>query len=329
MKRTVAMCALSLVVGACSGSGGNPFTDGDTDEETPVDETPEEVTVPEGILKDLTRINFNADDNTLTVTGLTLDGTPLINDYTPVANTFVEGYTTFTGQNDPLGRHATAFVASRDGVQAGVVVTGGQFNTVFGGAYFERTGAYVAPTEGQGAFDVTYYGRYAGGLNLPGPETDLQSTTGLGDNVNRSTQAGYVRGLMFVNVDFDDMAVEGEIYGREGVRRDSDDPSQAALMDLPDLVLVDGVLTDNGTFSGNIEVDATDDNEFANDDPVGQDIGIFAGVIGGPDRNAMAGGTYIETFTEQVEEEIEYGVFVLDLCVAGDTDPICVNALQP
>lgn len=318
MKRTAAVCALALVVAACG--DGNPFTTGG---DTTTGGGTASTDVPATILGDLSRISFDAGSNTLTVTGLTQDGVPLVNNYRHIATSFAPGYETFTGQNDPLGRHATAFVASREGVQAGVVMTGGQFNKFFGGTFFERTGSYTAPTAPESRFDVTYYGNYAAGLNGPGPVTDLfPITQPLDPDVDVPTQTAYIRGLMFVNVDLNDMSVEGEIYDRTAV-------FGSGFGDLADIVLVDGTLTGDGTFSGNIEVDASDPNPDAAPNPVGNDIGDFAGVIGGPNGNAMAGGTFVENFSEALENETEYGVFVLDLCVAGNTDPICVNAIQP
>jgi len=311
------MFALTLGVAACG--NGNPFTDGGG---TTTGGGAATSTVPPAILNDLERISFDPITNTLTVTGLTQDGVPLVNEYTAVASTFAPGYVTFTGQNDPLGRHATAFVASRNGVQAGVVLTGGQFNKFFGGAFFERTGGYTVPTGAASQFDVTYYGTYAGGINGVGPVTDLLPTAGLDPDVNTPTQTAYSTGMMFVNVDLNDMSVEGEIYDRTGVFAGSSP-------ELPDLVLVEGTLAGDGTFSGNIEFDATDTNPGTPADPVGNDIGDFAGVIGGPGGNTMAGGITLTEFSELLDNELEYGVFVLDLCVAGNTDPICVNALSP
>lgn len=325
MKRTAAVCALALGLVACG--DGNPFTTPVTDGDTTTGGGTEDTNVPESILNDIDRISFDADSNTLTVEGLTQDGVPLVNAYRPIANTFAPGYTTFTGQNDPLGRHATAFVASREGIQGGVVMTGSQFNRFFGGSFFERTGTYTAPTSPDSRFDVTYYGNYAGGLNLPGPATDiLTPQPGLDPDVDLPTQTAYVRGLMFVNVDLNDMSVEGQIYNRTGVFSANPDGSLASsslpdegFLDLPDIILIAGELTNDGTFSGDLEVAGN----------VGQDIGDFAGVIGGPDGSAMAGGTTLSEFDDRIENEIEYGVFVLDLCVAGNTDPICTNATQP
>ncbi|WP_299742925.1 hypothetical protein [uncultured Tateyamaria sp.] len=317
MKRIVAVCALTALVAAC-GNGPREESDTDGGGGTPTD-PPTDTGVPDAIAGDLGSINFNAATNTLTVTGLSQDGTPVVNEYTRVATSFVDGYETFTGQNDPLGRHATAFVASRDGVQAGVVMTGPQFNTFFGGSFFERTGAYVAPTAPESRFDVTYYGNYAAGLNGAGPVTDLLPTPGVDPSVDTPSQTAYIRGLMFVNVDLNDLSVEGEIYNRLATTAGGD-------IDLPDIVLVDGTLTGDGTFSGNIEQDESDPDFPISD---ASDIGDFAGVIGGPSGEFVAGGTRVTDFTDSFEGEIEHGVFVLDLCVAGNTDPICVNALQP
>ncbi|WP_299144756.1 hypothetical protein [uncultured Tateyamaria sp.] len=324
MKRTAAVCALALGVTACG--DGNPFTT----VTTPVAQTPDTTTteVPSAILNDLERISFDASNNTLTVTGLTQDGVPLVNEYRHVATSFVDGFETFTGQNDPIGRHATAFVASREGgLQAGVVMTGGQFNRFFGGSFFERTGAYEAPVAPDAAFDVTYVGNYAGGLNLPGPLTDrFPVAPGVDVDVDLPQQTAYVRGLMFVNVDLNDMSIEGEIYNRTGVfgmdpatGQIAENSTTPGFLGLPDLVLIDGSIDNDGGFTGMLEVDGD----------VGNAVGEFAGVIGGPGGNAIVGGTTVAEYTDLLENEIEYGVFVLDQCQVTDTDPICVNSFQP
>ena len=62
---------------------------------------------------------------------------------------------------------------------------------------------------------------------------------------------------------------------------------------------------------------------------VGVDIGDFAGVIGGSSGEFIAGGTTVQDFEPTTENEIEYGVFVLDLCTTASTDPVCVAAVSP
>jgi hypothetical protein len=58
-------------------------------------------------------------------------------------------------------------------------MTGGQFNKFFSGTFYERDGAFVAPSR----FDVTYHGTYAAGININvgGPVTDLKPLTGTVD----------------------------------------------------------------------------------------------------------------------------------------------------
>jgi hypothetical protein len=154
MTRIYSGIAALAMLAACGGS--NPFLV-TTDTGTGTTTTS---TIPATIANDLDSLSFDAANRTLTVTGLTQDGTPLLNTYQFVSDgqqtitasdgtiyqAYVNGYTTFTAQNDALGRHATAFVASREGVQAGVVMTGGQFNKFFGGTFYERTGTYTAPS---------------------------------------------------------------------------------------------------------------------------------------------------------------------------------------
>lgn len=329
MKRIASASALALVLVACGGSGTNPFT-----VIPEADDTVDPLAVPTGIANDLDSISFNATNQTLVVTGLTQDGTPFNNSYDFVSdgqqsitvsngttyNAYVEGYSTFTTQNDAIGRHSTAFVASREGLQAGVVMTGGQFNKFFSGVHYERSGGYVAPTTPEARFDVTYHGNYAAGLNGPGPNTNLKPIVGtLDPDLDVPVQTAYIQGLIFVNVDLNDLSVEGEIFNRTGVFTNNFGSADdvPGFLALPDIVLVEGVLTDNGTFSGSLEVDGE----------VGVSVGEFAGIIGGPNGEALAGGTNLEQFDDTLENEIEFGVFVLDLCQAGDTDPICVNAL--
>lgn len=334
MKKFTSVCAFALVVGACSG-GGNPFTT--VDDTTPAlpDDTPSGGSIPENIAGDLDSIVFDADNQTLVVTGLSQDGTAFNNSYAFVSEgqqtiltsngttyeAYVEGYSTFTNQNDALGRHSTAFVASREGLQAGVVITGGQFNRFFSGAFFERNGDYIAPTTSEDRFDVTYHGTYAAGLNNVGPNTNLLPIDGnLDEDVNVPIQSAYVKGLVFVNVDLNDLSVEGEIYDRTGVFSSdftgtNDVPG---FLDLADLVLVEGTLAEDGTFSGDLEIEGE----------TGTNVGQFAGIIAGEQGESLAGGTFLNgDFEDTLTSEVEYGVFVLDICEAGDTDPICVNAL--
>ena len=97
MKRFASVCALALVIGACGGSRTNPFTATDTSTTTTATTTmttgPTTVTavssgVPDVIANDVERISFNAENKTLTVTGLTQDATSAANEYRHVADGF-------------------------------------------------------------------------------------------------------------------------------------------------------------------------------------------------------------------------------------------------
>jgi hypothetical protein len=92
MKRFTSVCALALVVGACGGSGTNPFTATDTGTATTTTTVPTAVSsgVPDVIANDVERISFDAENKTLTVTGLTQDGTSAVNEYRYVADGFKE-----------------------------------------------------------------------------------------------------------------------------------------------------------------------------------------------------------------------------------------------
>jgi len=101
--------------------------------------------------------------------------------------------------------------------------------------------------------------------------------------------------------------------GGSGTNTFNDDPRY---LGLDNIVLVEGTLADDGSFAGKIE---NEGNTLT--------IGDFAGIIGGDAGQALAGGTRFETFTDAYENEIEYGVFVLDICEVGDTGTICTNSL--
>ncbi|MEP1356127.1 MAG: hypothetical protein ABJX32_07540 [Tateyamaria sp.] len=63
-------------------------------------------------------------------------------------------------------------------------------------------------------------------MNFPGQQTDLLPITGgLDPDVNVPSQTAYIRGLMFINVDLNDMSVEGEIYDRTAVFGDPTSPT--------------------------------------------------------------------------------------------------------
>ena len=159
----IAVCAGLAACGG--GTGNNPINGGGGDGETTQNDIPEE------LARNLQRINYNADTDTLIVEISSLDSGDGEATYDRNPALDVPGYSAFTLQDDPLDRMFIALVAaSTDGsVQAGVVADGGQFNRYFSGGFYERTGPYSQPTTGQ----VSYAGAYAGITNLPAAGDNL------------------------------------------------------------------------------------------------------------------------------------------------------------
>ncbi|EPX86581.1 hypothetical protein ruthe_01398 [Rubellimicrobium thermophilum DSM 16684] len=103
--------------------------------------------IPSAIAGNLTRVAYNPADDTLSVTLDSLDTTPISAVYRRTPALDLPGYTAYSVQEDPLDRMFVALVAtSPDGTSmGGVVADGGQFNRVFGGAFYRRIGAYSPP----------------------------------------------------------------------------------------------------------------------------------------------------------------------------------------
>jgi hypothetical protein len=111
-------------------------------------------------------------------------------------------------------------------------------------------------------------------------------------------QASRVTGNVFINADFADNAVNGLIYNR--VNQDASQPTF-------DLVLIVSTIDATGRFLGDVENGATDN------------IGDYGGTFGGLNASGIAGGIHIEDYLDNVENEEEFGIFVLTQCgLAGD-----------
>lgn len=322
MARLLMLLLVLTLAAGCGSDGTNPF-----DRDDPADPgdpgEPPTGDIPETVAGDVTRVSYDPAQNTIVVEGLTLDEVPFSAVYTraPALEANVPGYQVYTAQSDALDRHSTAFAgqANNSGaVRAGVVVTGGPRNRYFGGTYYERDGAYdppdVSPTDGL----VTYTGRYAGLTNLDGSGEDLLPVPPGTPPELVPTQAAEVTGDVFMNADFADNSIEGNIINRQ----------LEGGLTLPSLVLISGEIASNGTFFGDVEFDSTD--PLSGPNPVGSDIGDYGGIIGGPDGEGLAGGIFLGQFdglSNQlgIENEEEYGIFVLDRCgTPGAADPLGV-----
>lgn len=298
MKR-LGILAIALILSACGDT--NPFTDGSGGGTG-------DFVVPETIKGDLAKFSYDPANGTLTVEGITLDEVPFTANYRRRAALDVPGYQAYTAQDDPLDRHVTAFVAqSGNGgaVRAGVVVTGGLFNRYFGGGYYERDGSYTPPTVTSTSGLVTYAGTYAGLTNVGGDGGDLAAVPAGTDGSLIPRQAAEVTGDIELNVDFADNSLEGSIYNR----RLAD-----AALDLPTVILVATSIAEDGTFFGGTV-------EYQGD--LTTDIGDYGGIFGGPNAEGVGG---IVRLTEWdgpanplgIENEEEYGVFVLNQCGTAD-----------
>ncbi|WP_428926011.1 thymidylate synthase [Marinibacterium sp. SX1] len=299
MNRFIVAIAAGLAVSACS--GGNPFEE-DTD-----DGTETETTIPEAISRDVDSISYDADSQTLIVRGQSLDNTPYEATYTRAAALDRNGYEAYTSQEGSLGRHHTAYVREIDGARAAVVMAGGQFDHLFSGADYGRTGPYTAPDVSQEGGIVHYAGSYVGLVNGPGDGSDLNPVADGTPDAVLPSQAAEVTGQVFITADFADNVVDGVIYDR----------------DLPDYPTVEpqnlnlgvGSIAENGTFDGTVYVGANNN------------VGEYGGIFSGQDASAVAGAIYASEHIEGVTNEYEQGIFVLGQCGTANDDPVCDQPL--
>ena len=324
MKRFVATLVLPAFLLACGG-GSNPF---EPDPEPPTSGDPgaedvnPETGIPNSLANDVTRITYVPGSATLTVEGVTLDDVPFTSIYQRRPALDRNGYEAYTAQDDALDRHNTAFArqsANDAAVRAGVVVSGGPRNRFFGGGYYERDGAYTPPAVSPTSGLVSYAGTYVGLTNLNGDGGDLITPPGGTPPELIPSQAAEVTGDVFINADFADNAVEGNIYNRQ--------LADSGLV-LPAIVLISTEIKGDGTFYGT-EVE-WDQGAFPADSVIGTDIGDYGGIFGGQNASGIAGVIHLTQFDGpndplSLENEEEYGVFVLDQCGQPVDDPICAG----
>jgi hypothetical protein len=233
-----------------------------------------------------------------------LDTTPLLATWEVYPALDVPGYTAFKIQEDPLDRMFVGLAAvSGNGAVTGVLAAdGGQFNTQTGGAVFSRTGGFTPPSatgSGPATGQVSYAGDYVGMLNVglrdgpdllpPPPGTDPSTLPG---------QPVRVTGKAFLNANFSDNTVGGAVFNRVAVD---------AGVDLQSIILVQNVITENGTFAGTVE--PIDER---------QGIGSYAGVFGGPQAGGVAGAVTLSRVNnlegDAFQNVTERGIFVLNQC---------------
>jgi len=302
--------ALLTACGGGGASGSNPVTGGvqlvATD---PVDPTDPTVALTNGIPTELANnllgVTYDPGNQTLTLELESFDAAGeqatflRRSDLDPTVN----GYQAYVRQDDPSDRFFLAIGGSSVGgeVSAVVVTDGGQFNRFFGGGFYQQDSTYEVDRE-QGL--VSYAGNYAGTTNINAPGTNL--ATPLPVAAVRPREPAAIQGDIFLNVTFSDDSVNGSIFNR----RFTDYPT----IDLPDISLVEGELAEDGTFLGSAEIE------------VERPIGRFGGTLGGEGGTALAGTTSLTEFSDDLENEEEYGLFVLERCgTANENATLCAN----
>lgn len=261
--------------------------------------------VPASLAKSVERIKYDAAADELIVEIKSLDDAPFTVNYERNRELDVPGYRAFSVQDDPLDRMFVAVAATgADGaVEAAAISDGGQFNRYFSGTYYKRNSGNV-PTTGQ----VSYAGHYAGITNLNAAGDHLLPVAPGTDPALLPAEPARTTGRAFLNVNFDDGAVNGVITDRRFVDGGT----------LTDLALVDGEIDENGEFLGNVEFDGQ---------PNG-DIGDFGGVFGGRDGAAVAGTVALDNIflpddPRDSDLDAEVGVFVLPRCNQPGAPAIC------
>jgi hypothetical protein len=279
-----ALAALTIL-GACAAAGeGGGSTTPPTPPVTPVDPAAPQV------MGDLQAAEYDATAQTLRVQ-IPFAGPDQLQAFVRAAEG-VLGYDRFDQQADVLFPAYAAYARqSTDGSVTGVVVAdGGQFARFLGGTAV--TQANYTPDTGL----ARYQGSYVGLLNI-GP-----AAGGAPDGSGEATpgQSTTVTGHALLNADFNTLKVVGRINDRVA---DFDGIG----VPLPELILIMSDLNATGGFSGSVEQRNADTGTTSG-------IGSYAGTLGGQQAAAIAGMIAIDNFLDDVENEFEYGIFVLDRC---------------
>lgn len=316
---------LALVLLAACGDG-NPFssvnTGGDPDDGDVVTDADE---IPEALSNDLSNVAYNPTSGSLFVDITALD--EVTDDYpleryqpnaalqalSPAID--AQGYRIYSFQDDALDRMFVAIVSqSPDGSATGaVVMDGGQFTKFFGGVNYSATDFTPGSSENDTGL-VSYAGTYAGLSNLDADGAQLLTPATPVDPEILPAQPAMIESPIFLNADFGDNTVNGAIYERSFVNLAPAIETLLGGPDLPTVYLIPTDITDEGTFFGNAQ------------NPAQEDIGTYGGAFGGDNATAVAGGIHLDgDFIPGIDNEEEFGVFVLVQCGQPGDDAICAN----
>lgn len=275
--------ATASALSACS--GGNPFL------ENPEEPVAPGSGIPDVVASDLDGFSYDPNTETLTVTGVTFEGTPFVSEpYVRNARLDSGDYKAYTLQKSPLDAHSTAYVRDINGTQGGIVVTGGQFGYYNGGGYYARSSGFDRPDASANGGNTKYVGTYVGLMNFPDDGSDLLPVPPGTDPEVRPGQAARISGDARIVADFANNRVKGLVFNRQYV---------AAGTSLTDLEISPTDIAEDGTFAGKITQNHLEK-------------GDYGGLFGGTDSEAVAGALFAKDHVDGIDEEEEYGVFVLD-----------------
>lgn len=308
--------SLALIAGLAACSGGNPYTQAETDEDGNVIEDGVKA-VPEALAQSLNSFSYNPVNETLTIVGVPTDSGTLSGTYRRRPAMDREGYEAYTAQDGSLDRHITAYVRDIRGTKAVTVVSGGQFEEVIAGNAYSNT-SYTSPGSSVDRGLVTYAGTYVGLLNGAGSGEDLLPVTPGTPPAVLTDQAAEITGKVVINGDFADNEVAGIIYDRRvpdvnvngAVEINAADPFAADNIAL-DLTKIE----EDGTFAGN----ATRDDSGA---------GTYGGIFGGNGATEVAGAVVLSGHIPEFSGVVENGVFVLSQCGQADEDRVCNQPVE-
>ena len=307
MTRLIIGLTASLGLAACGGTPPFGGTTSDADDASSA--------IPTAIAGSVQSVTYDPGSQTLTVVGVPFDDGPATGVYRRRPALDRPGYQAFTAQDGSLDRHTTAYVQNINGTQAGLVLTGVQFEEYYGGVVYSAS-SYSAPVPTDAQQDgglVSYAGNYIGLLNGPGSDEDLTAVAAGTSPSATSDQAAEVTGQVLITGDFAQGQVDGVGYNRRVLDYDSNgvlSPNDANPLAVDDLALDGTAIQTDGTFAGTVSVG-------------NQVRGEYAGVFGGTGATEVAGGLFAEEHITEFQNEDEYGIFVLSQCGTPTADPVC------
>ena len=287
--RIVATLAMGLALAGC---GGNPFVDEDGEGGG---DGGGEVTdpIPEALRMNVQSVTYDGTTLTARIDGFASNEP--ITTFQRAEAFDVNGFNAYTYRETSSNRLFVALVSNSQGDDGTATVIGsGQFTEMVWGARYQANTAFDAPTDGGLA---TYSGRYVGLLNVG-------TNAGGPGFPNNPIRPARVEGTTLLNADFNNMQVEGSIYGREVVELAEDDPNKQ----LENIFLQITAIEPDGSFAGNL---VFDDREAA---------GTAGGTFVGEDGTGVVGATELTPIRTN-RDVLEIGVFSADRCASGDPPP--------